>query len=178
MDSNSAKDAFGEQNMLGKESGLRTLTLNIRDQRREKMDSQKISEVWPEWRVVRNIGNGRFGSVYEVERNQFGKVEKAAVKVLTVPDNRSIIDEMRSDGYDDASIAGYIDDDFKNVVDEYYLMRELSGHSNIVDCYDMKYVKHADGLGYDVFIRMELLTSLNEAVRNGLDAQTAEKTAT
>ena len=58
------------------------------------MDEQKISAVWPDWKVVRLIGKGSYGCVYEVERSRFGRVEKAAVKVLTIPQDQSVIDEM------------------------------------------------------------------------------------
>ncbi len=141
------------------------------------MDSQRISEVWPGWKVVRMLGRGSFGCVYEVERNQFGVVEKAAVKTLTIPENSSIIDEMRGDGYDNESIAERMKDELEGLVKEYYLMAELRGHSNVVNGDDLKYVQHTDEPGYDVFIRMELLTPLSKAAGNNLDPQTAESMA-
>ena len=138
------------------------------------MDEQKISAVWPGWKVVRKIGNGNYGCVYEVERNQFGTVEKAAVKVLTIPQDHSVIDEMHSDGYDDVSISKRMDDELEEMVKEYYLMLKLKGHTNVVNCDDLQYKKHSDGLGYDVFVRMELLTPLNKVVKTGLKAEKLE----
>ena len=44
-------------------------------------------------------------------------------------------------------------------------MKELQGQSNIVSCDDFKVVPHENGIGGDIFIRMELLTSLAQVLR-------------
>lgn len=46
---------------------------------------EKIKATWPEWDVIRIIGQGSFGAVYEIRREVFGKVESAALKVITIP---------------------------------------------------------------------------------------------
>ncbi len=132
-----------------------------------KSHEEKIKTVWPEWDVIRRIGHGSFGAVYEIKRIQFGKTEKAAVKVLTIPYDRSIIDELYSEGYDDASISKRMHGELQNIVNEYYLMAELKGHTNIVNCDDMQYVEHEEGIGWDVFIKMELLTPLSKVFGKG-----------
>ena len=40
---------------------------------------------WPGWEVVRLIGRGSFGAVYEIQRTLFDDVEKAALKVISIP---------------------------------------------------------------------------------------------
>ena len=76
------------------------------------MEENKV--IWPGWEVVRKIGSGSFGAVYEIRRDMFGDVEKAALKVIHIPQNRDEIQELRSLGYDDASITthfkGYLED--------------------------------------------------------------------
>ena len=67
------------------------------------IDNQK--ELWPGWKVVREIGQGSFGAVYEIQRDMFGKIESAALKVLTIPQSQNEIQELRSEGYDDASLT-------------------------------------------------------------------------
>lgn len=37
------------------------------------------------WNVVKKIGTGSFGSVYEIEREDFGYLYKAALKVISIP---------------------------------------------------------------------------------------------
>ena len=58
------------------------------------MDNEKIKEAWPGWEVVRLIGNGGFGSVYEIRREEYGVTEKAALKVITIPHSQSDIDDL------------------------------------------------------------------------------------
>lgn len=66
-------------------------------------DNKQVT--WPGWEVVRVIGNGSFGSVYEIQRNTFGNIESAALKVISIPQSKSDIEELYNDGYDDASIT-------------------------------------------------------------------------
>ena len=120
---------------------------------------------WPGWETVRLIGRGSFGAVYEIERDVLGEREKAALKVISIPQNESDISEMYSDGYDDESITSTFKEHLKSIVaEEYSLMRKLNGSSNVVNCDDVRYVQHDDGIGWDIFIRVELLTPLTDAL--------------
>ena len=132
-----------------------------------KRDEEKIKMLWPGWEVTGTIGHGSFGSVYGIQRIQFGKIEKAAIKVLAIPYDGSIIDELYSEGYDDASILKRMEGELQNIVNEYYLMAELKGHTNVVHCDDMQHVEHEEGIGWDVFIKMELLTPLSKVFGKG-----------
>ncbi len=141
------------------------------------MNEQKISAALPGWKAVRMLGRGSYGYVYEIERDQFGVKEKAALKLLTIPQDQSVIDELYNDGYEDASVAERMDDELQELVKEYYVMAELKGHTNIVNCNELTYLKHSGDPGYDVFIRMELLTPLTVVVGKAYNAKTAEATA-
>ena len=119
---------------------------------------------WPGWTTVKMIGQGSFGAVYEIERDLFGKKEKAALKHIGIPQNPSDIDEMFSEGYDDESIASTFQTHLKSIIAEYSLMRELNGSANVVNCDDVQYVQRESGYGWDIYIKMELLTPLTKAV--------------
>ena len=119
---------------------------------------------WPGWETVRLIGRGSFGAVYEIERDMLGETEKAALKVITIPQSSSDIDELYGEGYDDESITSTFKEHLKNIVAEYSLMRKLNGSANVVNCDDVRYVQHNDGIGWDIFIKMELLTPLTKAL--------------
>ena len=99
------------------------------------------SIAYPGWDIVRLIGSGSYGTVYEIQRNLFGNVEKAALKVIHIPQSQSDIEELYNDGFDEdfgspdeglhdrrnepgRSNGGFddgFDDDFgKNGVDDYF----------------------------------------------------------
>ncbi len=121
----------------------------------------KERELWPGWETVRKIGSGSFSTVYEIRRAlPNGDIEKAALKVITIPQNESDIDELYSSGYDNASITAHFRNYLADIVDEYALMSKIKGHTNVVYCDDVRYIQHIDGFGWDIFIKMELLTPL------------------
>ena len=123
-------------------------------------DGKQVS--WPGWEVVRTIGNGSFGAVYEIERNTFGNIEKAALKVISIPQSKSDIEELYNDGYDDESITARYNSYLQDILKEYALMVSMKGHTNVVYCDDFRYEQHEDGFGWDIFIKMELLTPLTK----------------
>ena len=124
---------------------------------------------WPGWETVRFLGRGNYGSVYEIQRDVFGNIERAALKVITIPQNKGDIDELYSEGYDDESISSAFESHLKSIVAEYSLMKKMSGCSNIVNCDDVRYIQHDDGIGWDIYIKMELLTALPKALPSGYD---------
>ena len=132
---------------------------------------------WPGWETVGLIGRGSFGAVYEIQRDVLGDVEKAALKVLSIPQSSGDIDEMYNDGYDDESITSTFQRHLKSIVAEYSLMRKMSGSANIVNCDDVRYVQHEDGFGWDIFIKMELLTPLAKALPADIPEETVIKVA-
>lgn len=136
------------------------------------MAIEDTKAVWPGWETVGMIGRGSFGAVYEIQREIFDDVEKAALKMISIPQNASDIDELYSDGFDDESISSTFKGYLKSIVAEYTMMQKLSGCTNIVNCQDLRYVPHDDGVGWDIFIKMELLTPLTKA----LPAQVPEET--
>ena len=127
---------------------------------------------WPGWETVRLIGRGSFGAVYEIERSVYGHKEQAAMKVITIPQSESDIEELYDSGYDEASVTATFQSHLEKIVNEYSLMREMNGAANVVNCDDIRVVEHDDSVGWDIYIRMELLTPLAKAV----DKQPSDET--
>lgn len=121
-------------------------------------EAKKIN--WPGWEITRLIGNGSFGSVYEIQRNLFGNVENAALKVIHIPQSQSDIEELYNDGFDEESITARFNGYLEDIIREYSLMASLKGNKNVVYCDDVRQIQHEDGIGWDIYIKMELLTPL------------------
>jgi len=119
-------------------------------------------QLWPGWNTVRTIGTGGFGKVYEICKEDTTGEYRSALKVITIPASPDEYKAYRDDGYDDASITSIFKSQIEDVVSEYKLMAQFKGTSNIVSYEDHMIVPHDDGRGWDIMIRMELLTSLPE----------------
>ena len=124
------------------------------------MLQQDIARLWPDWEAVRIIGRGNFGAVYEIRRDTFGHTESAALKVITIPQNESDIDDLYSDGHTTESITMRFQSYLEDIVREYNLMVDMKGHPNVVYCDDLRFIQHEDGIGWNIYIKMELLTPL------------------
>ncbi len=119
---------------------------------------KSLEPFWGEWRISRTLGEGAYGKVYEVERIDFGKRYVSALKAITIPQSESEWKSVCSEGMDEKSATAYFMDVISGIVDETALMNQLKGHGNIVSYEDHKVVEHEDKHGWDIFIRMELLT--------------------
>ena len=126
---------------------------------------KKYEPIFGSWHIVREIGEGSFGKVFEIERREFGRTYKAALKTITIPQNRSEIDDILCDCMDSESLTGYFRSLVEDLVVEIDLMSQLKGESNIVSYEDHRVVEHEDGIGWDILIRMELLTPLLKYTR-------------
>ena len=125
---------------------------------------KKYEPIFGEWSIVREIGEGSFGKVFEIERRDFGYTYKAALKAITIPHSQSEVKSVLADGMDEQSATSYFRGFVEEMVAEFVLMSKLKGHSNIVSYEDHRVVEHTEGIGWDILIRMELLTPLLDHV--------------
>lgn len=122
---------------------------------------EEAKRCFPGWEVVRSIGSGTFGKVYEIKRvDGFGEIEHSAMKIISVPMTSTEVSAYRDDGYDDASLSTLFRKQVEGILSEYRLMSKLKGNSNIVSYEDHAIIPHETDPGWDILIRMELLTSL------------------
>ena len=118
---------------------------------------------WPGWTIGKYLGAGGYGKVYEIERTLSGIRERAALKVVSRPADDAEIEACYENGYDQASMKASYEEEIQRYVKEYELMKDLQGQTNIVSCDDFAVVPRKDGIGGQIFIRMELLTPLQKA---------------
>ena len=124
------------------------------------MTTAELQNIWPEWEIVRPLGEGAFGKVYEIRRDGDGFEERAALKVIRIPQSESEVMYLRSEGADDDSVSAHYKELAGQLSNEIATQAKLKGNSNIVSYEDRKIVPDEDGMGYTILIRMELLTSL------------------
>lgn len=125
-----------------------------------------LSGIWPEWKIVKQIGRGSFGVVYEVVRKDYQVKSRAAIKVISIPQNESEIDSLRTEGLTEDATRTYLQGLVNEFVSEIQLMESFKGVQNIVSVEDYKVVEKEGEIGWDIYIRMELLTAFNSYIRN------------
>ena len=141
---------------------------------------KKYEPFFGSWHITKMLGEGSFGKVFEIERQDFGETYKAALKIITVPQSESEVRSIMYDGMDERSTKEYFESIVKEIISEYVLMSKLKGNSHIVSYEDHQVIPHEGKLGWDIIIRMELLTSLmdyaqtkvlkcNDVMRLGID---------
>lgn len=126
---------------------------------------KKYEPVFNSWYLKKMLGEGSYGKVFEIEREDFGTTYKAALKTMTIPQSESEIKSVMADGMDEASVREYYENFVEDIVKEFVLMSKLKGNSNIVSYEDHQVIEHEDKIGWDILIRMELLTPLHDYIR-------------
>ena len=118
------------------------------------------SIVFDKWKICRELGQGSYGTVYEIQREDFGGVYKAALKVITVPQSRSELQSVLDEGMTPPQAKQYFYSVVEDIGRECAIMSRLKGTGNIVSYEDHTVIRHSDGIGWDILIRMELLHPL------------------
>lgn len=92
----------------------------------------EINSIWNGWKVDRLIGEGSFGKVYRIVREEYGHTYESALKVIRIPQSPAEAAAIRNEGMDEDSVTTYFRSLMENIVSEFALMSQLRGNSNIV----------------------------------------------
>ncbi len=137
---------------------------------------ENLQSSLPGWEIVRCIGSGSSGKVYELKKkDEYGGDFHCALKVISVPGSQKEYDEMLST-MSEFAMRAKLREKVEEISNEYRLLGALRGHPNIVNCEDQMIIPHENDMGWDIYIRMELLQSLPDYVReNGMTVENVIK---
>lgn len=129
-----------------------------------------------DWRCERELGRGRFGVVYEISRDSGaeGGTEKAALKWVALCPSQNEIDDCPRRGMTLEDLAEKYDARKNQCLGEISIMQSVQGESTLVNYQDYQAYRRGEGqIGWDILIRMELLTPVKEHIReNGMSLGT------
>lgn len=135
----------------------------------KNIDYSKYEPIFGAWHIVDKIGEGTFGTVYIIERQELGISYRSAMKAITIPGSHDEVKSVMAEGMTEAEATTYYQNIVKDIVREFVLMSKLKGNSNIVSYEDHVIIEHEDEIGWDILIRMEFLTPLvDHAIENPL----------
>ena len=114
----------------------------------------------PGWSVDSVLGEGSYGKVFKIKREFFGDVSYSALKMIQLPADKSEIRELQQAGMNEAEIYSYYVDVVKSLLQEIKVMQSLKSAANVVSIEDYMVVEGKDKKSWIIFIKMELLESL------------------
>lgn len=116
--------------------------------------------VFGDWVVAEQLGAGAFGAVYRLQKHSYGFTTESAMKVIRIPQSQADVRSILSEGMDQGSATDYFRGVVDEIVQEIAVMAQLKSHPAIVSYEDHQILPHEGSIGWDILIRMELLTSL------------------
>ena len=125
---------------------------------RRMLAERDLALVWPQWRIVRLLGAGSFGEVYEIQRDEYGLTSRCALKIVRKENPAP----MPGDSYGSISGSNSSEDFINTVIKEIDIMQSLKGAPNIVVIDDYEIARSSDSCA--VLIRMELLRNLRDYI--------------
>ena len=130
------------------------------------LDTGSLNPFGDEWRIENELGRGSFGVVYRIARTDDSGM-LSAMKWIPLPDDDLEISRMLAEGNTMTEVRAYYERLRGSVVEEIKLLNKLRGNSHIVSLEDYRVVSRegTDAVGFDIFIRMELLTPLTEYLK-------------
>lgn len=131
----------------------------------EEQVQSKDTLPWPDWSIVRQIGRGGYGKVFEVINAE--GTSKSAVKIIKIPANEDELNLIRlTAGYFIESTSQYLDRSFETAKEEIAALETFKNHPNIVHLEESKCQSSYDpdeGINrYTIFLRLELLQTIRD----------------
>ena len=93
---------------------------------------KQYEPIFGAWRITRLIGEGSFGKVFEMEREDFGVTFKAALKAVTIPAGEKQVREVMDEGMDEKGVYQYFYTMVKDQVKQLAFVNQLKGNTNVV----------------------------------------------
>lgn len=125
----------------------------------EKLQKE-LNQIWGNWEITKFIGEGSFGQVYQIEKEEFDYTYKAALKTISIPKSQDEVVAVLNEFGDERSVTDYYHEIVGDIVKEIVLMSKLKGNTNIVSYEDHAVIPNKDQIGWNIYIRMELLMPL------------------
>ncbi len=124
------------------------------------MGLQNNDTIFHDWKIKRIIGEGSFGTVYEIEKKEEFRTYRAAAKVISIPKNQQDYRQVMSEEMSHENVTTYYKSLVDDVLKECDLMERMKGDSHIVSYEDHHVIREKDKIGWTIQIRMELLRPL------------------
>ncbi len=126
------------------------------------MDHVALPESWNSWRILRELGEGAYGTVWLAEKKIGGDSSQSAIKIiqLSPKENEALALSMELGSRE--SVRKYFEDIAQSYIQEIRTMIALKGHPNIIYIEDYALEENKEIPQWTIWIRMEYLTPFTE----------------
>ncbi len=144
------------------------------------MGNDFLNGIWPEWEITGEVADGMYEAV---QRDPSGE-KWTTIKIVSIPEKESEIELFHADGRSENWIRMYLQKKVNDFIENIQLLASFKNIQNMIFIEEYKVVQKANGIGWDLYIRMERLIPLKqymqgqilteqESVRLGVDICTA-----
>lgn len=119
----------------------------------------KYEPLWGEWYIDELIGKGSYGEVYKIHKEENGNRIEAAAKYISIPKAEDRKNFRKYSKQEQITLFSERADKFSIEISS---MLKLQNSKNVVRYEDHIKTQKDDNVGWDIIIRMELLTSLED----------------
>ena len=152
--------------------------------KKKKQIQEKKTFFKETWKEEELIGEGSYGKVYKVKKEEFGIATYSAIKQIEIPQTKSEIQTLKTEGMTQNDITRYYEKSVQKWVEEIKFMSIFKDSENIVSIEDYEIIPKKNEIGFIINIKMELLKNLDayilennitdkEAIKMAIDVATA-----
>ena len=127
--------------------------------------SEEFLELWPDWEPEEEIGRGAESVVYRAHLKSDPLV-KSAFKRIVIPGDESEILELLMQGYTQEQVQEYIQQMVEEKINEIRILQKLKDTGAVVEMKEYSILPVQDSARTVIYIRMELLESLESYLRD------------
>ena len=127
---------------------------------------EQLNKIWPCWQVNEMIGSGSLSDVYRIERSENGHSHESALKVIRIPDSYEQIVSLQKKGMSEEEMSAFFYNIVETIVNSYGMISYLNEESNVVKYKEHAILANEQGIGWTIYIRLELLTPLLTYLEN------------
>jgi len=115
-----------------------------------------LTSVWPEWKIVRHIGEGGSGNVYLI-KSDLPEPQELALKVIRLPKDPLMLDIFEKNQESHIALRREYEKIVQDVSNEIAMMYTLQNSPYIVHLKDHYIYQDPQNFSWTILIRMELL---------------------
>ena len=121
---------------------------------------KSLNPYFGKWEIEAKLGEGGSGKVYLIADKHGNQVFYAAMKAISIPPNDTEAASIRAEHQDESNLIKYYQSMVDDVINEFQVLSKLRESRHVTTYEEHEIREHAEGIGWDIFIRQELLTPL------------------